>query len=132
MKKVAKVALAIFGAALVLGMVACSSGSDSANPIMTITTPVPATGGADNGGSGGKSQQQPSVTYAITVESGTAKNSAGTVVTSAAAGDVITIVANAPAIGMAFKKWKSSTAGLHVERGGGKEADREYNARKRR
>ena len=124
MKKVVILALAFLGAALVLGIASCSNGSDSPTPLVPpVTTPTtPATDNTDNGGSGGSeggeqgggggSQQQTATTYTITVTSGTAKNAAGTVVTSAAAGDIITIVANAPEVGKAFDKWTSSTSGV--------------------
>ena len=61
------------------------------------------------------SQQQTATTYAITVMDGTAKNSAGTVVTSAVAGDTITIVANSYANGKIFDKWMTSAKGVRFE-----------------
>lgn len=54
----------------------------------------------------------PPSTYSIAVDGGVARNSAGTVVTSATVGDAITIVANDPASGKAFDKWTTSTTGL--------------------
>lgn len=59
MKKAAKVALALFGAALVLGVAACSNGSDKVNSFVP-TAPV-------NGGSGGGTSPA-TATYTVTFD----------------------------------------------------------------
>lgn len=77
MKKAAKVALAILGAALVLGMAACSnaSGGGTNTTVTTTTTtdetqttPSAPTTQPESGGSGGGSQQQTPATYTVTFD----------------------------------------------------------------
>ncbi len=64
-----------------------------------------------NASSGGN-QQQTTTTYSITVTNGTAKNSAGILVTSAKPGSAITITAGDPEIGKIFDKWTTSNVGV--------------------
>lgn len=77
-----------------------------------------AVAGCSNAGGGGTTPSPaPTLTptpttYTITVDGGKARNSAGTDVTSAAQGDTITIVANAPESGKAFDKWTTLTTGV--------------------
>lgn len=85
MKKVAMTALALFGAALVLGMAACSnaSGGGSAAPTNNGTPTTQTTEGGGNGGSGGGEQggggsQQQIPAGCVSVP---AKNFGGTAIT---------------------------------------------------